>query len=108
MCDQMADDVWSRPTRDVSGRERPAFALVSRRWREVEVHHVDLGLDYRPDDWPDAFVADCLPRMVEGLPHRLPSGTRAPSFDGLDERTVLAWLFDRVELPGMPRIDPIG
>jgi maleylpyruvate isomerase len=107
-CDVMPDDAWARMTRDVAGRERPAFALVSRRWQEVEVHHVDLALDYGPDDWPDAFVADCLPRMLAGLPGRLPAGSPVPNFGSVADRTVLAWLFDRVDLPGMPELVPIG
>jgi maleylpyruvate isomerase len=107
-CDAMPDVAWARMTRDVGGRERPAFALVTRRWQEVEVHHVDLALDYGPDDWPDAFVADCLLRMLAGLRDRLPPGAPVPTFDGVDDRTVLAWLFDRVDLRGMPALVPIG
>jgi maleylpyruvate isomerase len=107
-CDAMPDVAWPRMTRDVGGRARPAFALVSRRWQEVEVHHVDLTLGYRADDWPDAFVADCFPRMLAGLPDRLPAGVPVPTFDGVDDRTALAWLFDRVDLPGMPHLVPIG
>jgi maleylpyruvate isomerase len=108
MCETMPDDAWPRPTRDVGGRERPAYALVPRRWQEVEVHHVDLGLDYRAADWPDAFVADCLPRMLAGVAGRLPTGASVPTFDGIDERIVLAWLFDRADIPGMPELTPIG
>jgi maleylpyruvate isomerase len=104
----MPDDAWARLTRDVGGRERPASALVARRWQEVEVHHADLGLEYGPDDWPDAFVADCLPRMLAGLPDRLAPGAPVPTFDEVDDRTVLAWLFDRVDLPGRPELVPIG
>jgi maleylpyruvate isomerase len=107
-CAAMTEDAWPRLTRDVGGRERPAYVLVSRRWQEVEVHHVDLGLDYGPQDWPDAFVAQCLPRMLDELPARLPAGASVPSFVGIDDRIVLAWLFDRVELPGLPEIAPIG
>jgi maleylpyruvate isomerase len=107
-CDAMPDDAWARLTRDVGGRERPASALVARRWQEVEVHHVDLALGYGFGEWPDPFVADCLPRMLAGLPDRLPAGAPRPTFDGVDDRTVLAWLFDRVDLPRMPELVPIG
>ncbi|TCJ30803.1 DinB family protein [Nocardioides jejuensis] len=31
--------------------------VVELRWREVEIHHADLGLDYSPADWPATFAA---------------------------------------------------
>ena len=35
----------------------PARDLAFARWRELEIHLVDLGLDaYGPQDWPEAFV----------------------------------------------------
>lgn len=63
-------DAWERCTRDVSGAERPARTLVFRRWREVEVHHVDLGLGYSPAEWPPDLLAAWLPRELERLPVR--------------------------------------
>ena len=41
----LAGDTWRTP-------ESPW-----RRLREVEVHHVDLGLDYRAEDWPEEYLA---------------------------------------------------
>jgi maleylpyruvate isomerase len=39
----------------------PAYAVPSARIREVEIHHVDLGLpSYTPLDWPDEFVERTL------------------------------------------------
>jgi len=102
----MPDDAWSGVTVDVGGRERPAHVLPSRRWQEVEVHHVDLGLGYELDDWPDAFVAARLPRMLELLPARLPAGTAVPSLDGLSEREQLAWCYCRIDVPGLPKLPP--
>jgi maleylpyruvate isomerase len=43
------------------------------RLSEVEIHHVDLGDRFRPDGWPDSFVA----RILSGagrLSERLPDG----------------------------------
>src|SRR4051812_6621406 len=45
------DEVWDQPTRDVVGRERPLRLLVSRRWQELEVHVVDLGIGVSHRDW---------------------------------------------------------
>jgi maleylpyruvate isomerase len=40
---------------------------------EVEIHHVDLGGRFRPDGWPDSFVAHIL-SGADGLSGRLPDG----------------------------------
>ncbi|GAA3100805.1 maleylpyruvate isomerase family mycothiol-dependent enzyme [Streptosporangium carneum] len=34
----------------------PAWYVLVRRLREVELHHVDLGAGYEGADWPEAFV----------------------------------------------------
>lgn len=41
-----------------------AATLVDARWREVEVHHADLGLDYGPADWPTPFAARLLHELA--------------------------------------------
>lgn len=64
------EDAWRRPTQARAG-VRPALASVWARWRECEIHHVDLDLGYRPDDWPGPFVDALLPRVTAGLPRRL-------------------------------------
>jgi len=43
------------------------------RLSEVEIHHVDLGGRFRPDGWPDPFVAHVLSGAA-GLSGRLPDG----------------------------------
>jgi maleylpyruvate isomerase len=48
----------------------PAALLVWGRLREVEVHHVDLGGDYTPADWPAAFARRLLHEVVTGLADR--------------------------------------
>jgi maleylpyruvate isomerase len=53
------EDAWHRPTRARAGI-RPAMASVWARWRECEIHHVDLNLGYRPADWPGPFVDTLL------------------------------------------------
>jgi maleylpyruvate isomerase len=104
--DAMPDAAWSAVTRDVSGAQRPASDLPLRRWQEVEVHHVDLGLGYEHTDWPDALVAKRLPRILAGVPKRLPPGAPPPSFAGIPERDLLAWCYSRIEIPGLPVLAP--
>ena len=100
----LPDAAWSMTTRDVGGRERPLSALVDRRWQELEVHAVDLGLGTTHRDWPEAFVAAFLPRVRETLPARLGPGTDAPA--DLDERDELAWLYGRLTRPDLPILLP--
>ncbi len=54
----------------------PARRLIGARWREVEIHRVDLDDGYGPGDWPASFVAPLLPSLLdpERLGPRLPSG----------------------------------
>jgi len=97
----MGDDVWDAPTRSVDGDLRPARDLPRGRWREVEVHHVDLGLGYEPDDWPDAFVRRILPFALADIGHRL------PGLAGVEPRTIVAWSYGRADPPGgLPVLDP--
>lgn len=100
------DEVWDEPTRDVVGRERPLRQLPSRRWQELEVHVVDLGLGVSHRDWSDDFVAAWLPRLRSGMTARLASGAAAPGPDALDTRDELAWLYGRLTRPGLPTLVP--
>jgi maleylpyruvate isomerase len=86
-------DGWERLTRSVGGEQVPARAVVFSRWREVEVHHVDLGLGYAPSEWPDDLVDRWLPHAREQF---LPTA---------DQRDLLAWLVGRGPAP---RLAPWG
>ena len=55
--------------------DRTAGAYVAGRWREVEIHRVDLGGSYGAADWPAAFVRYLLPSLLAGLDDRVPDGT---------------------------------
>lgn len=81
------DDVWGRPVRTVAGGEHPVALLPFRRWREVEVHLVDLGLGVSPADWSSGLVDRALPRLIDGLIHRT------------DQRELMAWLLGRRPAP---------
>ena len=37
-----------------------ADECIDMRWREVEIHHADLGVGYTAADWPPAFTAYLL------------------------------------------------
>jgi maleylpyruvate isomerase len=81
-------EVWARPVlRSGSGGTVPAERLLYSRWREVEVHHVDLDLRYTPTDWPAELVALMLPDLVRGLADRA------------DPATLAAWALDRGPAP---------
>jgi maleylpyruvate isomerase len=49
------------PPRPDAVPDLPAYSIPSARIRELEIHHVDLGLPgYTPLDWPDDFVERTL------------------------------------------------
>jgi maleylpyruvate isomerase len=83
----LPDEAWERPTRNVEGVEQPAWQLPFARWREAEIHHVDLGLGYEPAEWPDALVTAFLPSVLATLPERC------------EPHALLAWALGRGEPP---------
>jgi maleylpyruvate isomerase len=102
-------EAWDRIITFRQG-ELPAARMVWSRWREVEIHHVDLGLDrYTIADWPAEFVDAHLPHELARLADRAPAGTayeirgerygdgEPVTIDGPDF-AVLAWLVGRPHL----------
>jgi maleylpyruvate isomerase len=90
--------VWARsdeagwPNAEMLGDDRfPTTGSPLRRLREVEVHHVDLGLGYEVTDWPDAYVEWDLPAALAGVPRRL-AGEK-------DAHRMLGWLTGRAPTP---------
>jgi maleylpyruvate isomerase len=65
---RMTPESWERPSYTRAGA-RSARSMIGSRWREVEIHRVDLDDGYGPGDWPAAFVAPLLPSLVD--PDRL-------------------------------------
>jgi maleylpyruvate isomerase len=51
---------WQAQVAGLQGRGHPAWFTLSRRLREVEIHHADLGCGYVPADWPDEFAEVAL------------------------------------------------
>lgn len=82
------------------GRPWPCRELPFHRWREVEIHHADLGYGYEPADWPDDYVALELPRALATVDARL--------VDPLARRRLLAWLVGRAPQPGKGELPLLG
>jgi maleylpyruvate isomerase len=58
----------------------PAWRTLAMRWREVEIHWVDLDIGYGPAAWPPKLVASQLPALAR--PNRL--GPRLPAGVAVD------------------------
>ena len=86
------DPAWAGHALGADGDRRPCVLLPFHRWREVEVHQVDLGRGPSWDHWPDDYVARELPRALATLPGRL--------HDPVARRRLTAWLLDRAPGPG--------
>lgn len=94
---------WSGRGRTMAG-EADIADLPHRRWREVEIHHVDLGLGHDVSDWSADFVRRELAHLVAVWKSRRPMGlTDLPAAAlALEPPERLAWLVGRRSLPGVP------
>jgi maleylpyruvate isomerase len=97
--DALPKDVWSRTVSTNNG-DKPAWETAWSRWRELEIHHVDLGAAFGPRDWPEAFVDALIDTAVETLFERLPPGTRVALSSG-SWRAVAGSGETRVNVDGM-------
>jgi maleylpyruvate isomerase len=106
---------WHGRSREMSGGEIPVSELLFRRWREVEVHHADLGLGFTFDDWSEAYVTAELGMQLPRLSARLAGATgdeaggevdAAAIRSELGDRRFLAWLLGRWSQPGLPPLQP--
>lgn len=70
------------------------------RWRELEIHHADLGLGYTPADWPENFVEGTLESELPALRAHHPD-VRVPD---LPRAELLAWLIGRPMRDGLPAV----
>ncbi|MFI6206695.1 maleylpyruvate isomerase family mycothiol-dependent enzyme [Streptomyces sp. NPDC051041] len=120
---------WSRTVRLRNGVTDAASRVPFRRWVEVELHHVDLGLGYALEDLPEEFTEREIGFLAERFtghpdvpPVRLTDGTRVWSTgrEGNGPRVtvtgspacLLGWLAGRRDgsgltatggpLPGLP------
>jgi maleylpyruvate isomerase len=74
-------DGWELETE----KGHPAKHWLDARWKEVEIHRVDLAAGYTPDRWPPAMVAAMFEREIERLGERARGAVRV----GVTERGSL-------------------
>ena len=86
--DALDDSQWNRQAIMTAG-PRTMVEIVEHHLRDVEVHHVDLDIGYRPSEWPRTFVERELVKRLRGLPDRA------------DHADLLAWLLDRAPAPAL-------
>lgn len=109
----------------VSGEVIAVRRLPFRRWREVEVHHADLGLDVTWRDWSGGYVQAELRHQLAGLRERLQPGQAvrlvATDLDrswtvpdtatemltvSAPSRELVAWLLGRRDGSALPALPP--
>ncbi|MFF4013515.1 maleylpyruvate isomerase family mycothiol-dependent enzyme [Streptomyces sp. NPDC001843] len=77
---------WSRTVELRGGVTDSASRVPFRRWAEVELHHVDLGIGYELEDLPEEFVE----REIDFLAERFGGHKDVPS-TGLRSHDGRAW-----------------
>ncbi len=82
---ELPDEAWDAPSRTSRGVVEPSRDAVFSRWREVVVHHGDLGLG--PVPLPPTLVAVWLARELPRLGERT------------DAAALLAWIIGRGDAP---------
>src|SRR5262249_26087469 len=82
----------------------PLPEVVFRRWREVEIHHADLGLGFDWDDWSSAYQREDLRRqeMAWRASQPMGMGDLPPAALALPPPRRLAWLLGRLPIDGLP------
>ncbi|TQF05485.1 maleylpyruvate isomerase family mycothiol-dependent enzyme [Kitasatospora acidiphila] len=105
----MPEERWEYLVSALAGWRHPAWYTLLRARREIETHHVDLAVGYRPADWPADYVAWALDETLTALHAReFPLGRVSAadlgrswegSGDGVtvhgDGHALLAWLAGR-------------
>lgn len=91
--DTVDPDVWGVPVAAGGGGQMLAGDLPFHRWREIEVHLVDLGMGHEPADWPPDLLERWLPSLISGLRPRS------------EPTALMAWLLGRADAP---RLEPWG
>jgi maleylpyruvate isomerase len=99
------ETVWNAAGRSGAGPVTMGD-LPARRWREVEIHHADLGLAFTTADWSDAFVAYELRNQVMRYrsSHAMGLTELPPAALALPPRERLAWLVGRAQPDGLPAV----
>lgn len=122
---------WTRTVELRNGVTDSAARVPFRRWIEVEIHHVDLGIGYELEDLPPEFTEREIGFLVDrfcghpGVPHtRVTDGTRVWTTGGAASGSgptvtgtapaLLGWLAGRrdgtalhVEGGALPQLPPL-
>ena len=94
---------WAGSGRGVLVGDIPVAQIPRRRWREVEIHHADLGLGFGFAEWSADFVRTELAHQVRTWQSRRPMGmTDLPAAAlARPPHERLAWLVGRLSIPGV-------
>jgi maleylpyruvate isomerase len=94
---------WDGRSIEANGHTMTMADLVLARWREVEVHRMDLGLGYGPDEWPAAYVRTDLVQMEMRWNARRPMGMTGlpPEALAVPDHVRLAWLLGRTDIDAL-------
>ena len=84
--DSLDDALWAKQEIMTAG-PRTMSEIITHHMRDVEVHHVDLDIGYRPSDWPSIFVERELVKRLRSLPSRA------------EHSGLLGWLLGRTPSP---------
>ncbi|GAA4656039.1 maleylpyruvate isomerase N-terminal domain-containing protein [Arthrobacter cryoconiti] len=82
----------------LGGGDYGVAGSAAHRLREVEMHHVDLGLGYTPAEWPQEYVDWDLPVLLATANERLGSIN--------ERRSIMAWLAGRGPLDAQMTLAP--
>lgn len=106
---EMTPEAWNGSGEMVAG-PLAAADMPFIRWREVAVHHADLGLGYSWSDWDPEYVRLDLGRMAMLWASRKPMGMTELPREALsaEPRLRLAWLLGRAEIEGLPAAGIMG
>jgi maleylpyruvate isomerase len=83
----LPEAAWDAPSRTSRGGVESSRDAVLSRWREVVVHHLDLGPEFGAVGLPAALVEAWLPRELPRLGERT------------DPAELLGWIIGRGEPP---------
>jgi maleylpyruvate isomerase len=95
--DEMTPEAWAGHGINAAEEIWPCSVMPFHRWREVELHRVDLGLGHTPADWPTGYVGRELALSLAVLPERLSI---------TDQQRLLGWLVDRAPQPAALTVEP--
>lgn len=103
------EQTWQGRGRMLSGAVIEMSSLVFLRWREVEMHHADLNLDFGYDDLTPLYVRLELDQQIMLWRSRKPMGmTDLPEIaKKLAPSQRLAWLMGRLEVDGLAKPEPL-